>query len=66
MAGDEAVVLIAGCTGGMGSILLQKLDRDGTFQGRRIRLLIALDFFPDTDTGAAKLHESLSCPSLVL
>ena len=66
MAGDEAVVLIAGCTGGMGSILLNKLDRGGTFQGRRIRLLIALDYFPDADTGPATLRESLSCPSLVL
>ena len=41
-----AVVLIAGCTGGMGSILLDKIDSGGSFQGRPIELLIALDYFP--------------------
>lgn len=49
-----AVVMIAGCTGGMGSILLNTMDSGGKFQGRKIEMLICLDFFPgDSAAGAA-------------
>jgi len=60
------VVLIAGCTGGMGSILLGNLDRAGSFQGESIALIIALDYFKDTANGPAQLQASLKTPSLVL
>jgi hypothetical protein len=66
MADDGAVVLIAGCTGGMGSILLKKLDEGGSFQGRPIKLLIALDYFPDAAAGPAQLMSTLSCPCMAL
>lgn len=49
-----AVVMIAGCTGGMGSILLNTMDSGGKFQGRKIEMLICLDYFPgDSAAGAA-------------
>lgn len=53
-----AVLLIAGCTGGMGSILLNHITSSTVYKGRPIALLIALDYFPDT-SGPATLNSSL-------
>jgi hypothetical protein len=57
-----AVVLIAGCTGGMGSILLSKIDTGGRFQGRKVGLLICLDYFPgDSDAGVGRASSASVC-----
>eukprot|EP00040_Diaphanoeca_grandis_P041959 m.263861 g.263861 ORF g.263861 m.263861 type:complete len:291 (+) comp52752_c0_seq1:68-940(+) len=56
-----AVVLMAGCTGGMGSILLNKINKGQKFQGRKIEMLIALDYFPNEEA-RLKFGEQLTTP----
>ena len=61
---EGLVVLIAGVPGGMGALLLKRLDAGG-LQGRKVELIIALDFFPRKEI-AEDLQKRLKTRNLVL
>jgi NAD(P)-dependent dehydrogenase (short-subunit alcohol dehydrogenase family) len=61
---DGLVVLVAGVTGGMGALLLKRLDTCG-LQSSKIALIIALDFFPRKET-ADDLQRQLRTKSIFL